>query len=182
MKKVPSDADSQHVNPGKEAPAEGGGQADAGLPRSRILRGKDAFSSLFRRSSVLRGRHLHLRYRILNPGEERQVAFITPKRIGGAVVRNRVRRRMRECYRTNQDMLFPALHLYVSSKSMPVSITDLQGASPEHVKRMRETRALPGIHVAFLAQTDRAGYGELEQDMRSLMRQFVKKAGDRISG
>ena len=34
------------------------------------------------------------------PGAElADVAFLTPKRIGGAVVRNRLRRRMREIYR-----------------------------------------------------------------------------------
>jgi ribonuclease P protein component len=177
MKKDPSDANSQRVNSGEGTSGEDGGPADATLPRSQILRGGQAFSSLFRRSSLLRGRHLHLRYRILDPDAERKVAFITPKRIGGAVVRNRVRRRMRECYRTNKDKLFPALHQYVCSRSMPDTITDDQGATPE-----KGARALPGIHVAFLAQTDRADYGELEQDMRALMRQFVKKAGDRISG
>jgi len=31
--------------------------------------------------------------------EAAEVAFLTPKRVGGAVIRNRLRRRMREIYR-----------------------------------------------------------------------------------
>jgi len=33
------------------------------------------------------------------PGETGSVAFLTPKRLGAATVRNRLRRRMREIYR-----------------------------------------------------------------------------------
>ncbi len=38
--------------------------------------------------------------------DREEVAFLTPKRIGGAVIRNRLRRRMREIYRRT-----PGLHV-----------------------------------------------------------------------
>jgi ribonuclease P protein component len=39
------------------------------------------------------------------------VAFLTPKKIGGAAVRNRLRRRMREIYRRSLGPAQPAFHL-----------------------------------------------------------------------
>ncbi len=69
------------------------------LPRRRILR---------RRSVLLgvreRGKRRSNRWIVLlmekGPAEEgSQAAFLTPKRIGAATVRNRLRRRMREVYR-----------------------------------------------------------------------------------
>ena len=39
------------------------------------------------------------------PGEPGSVAFLTPKRLGAATVRNRLRRRLREIYR--RDLMRP---------------------------------------------------------------------------
>jgi ribonuclease P protein component len=44
-------------------------------------------------------------------GETAEVAFLTPKRLGGAVIRNRMRRRMREIYRRTLQPAQPAGHL-----------------------------------------------------------------------
>ncbi|MDQ6808626.1 MAG: ribonuclease P protein component [Verrucomicrobiota bacterium] len=57
-----------------------------------------------------------------------RVGFVTSKRIGGAVVRNRVRRRLREIVRTHQDSLRPGVWLVVIARRSAVaaSLRDLE--------------------------------------------------------
>ena len=72
------------------------------LPRARIIRRRTIFDA-----TRLQGRRVSNRFMSLNflpraaanPGETGSVAFLTPKRLGPATVRNRLRRRMREIYR-----------------------------------------------------------------------------------
>jgi ribonuclease P protein component len=72
------------------------------LPRARLIRRRSLFTA-----TRERGRRSTNRWMTLSvlprseapPGDASEVAFLTPKRIGGAVVRNRLRRRMREIYR-----------------------------------------------------------------------------------
>jgi ribonuclease P protein component len=74
------------------------------LPRARIIRRRTVFDA-----TRHKGRRVSNRYMILNflprdaiaPGETGSVAFLTPKRLGPATVRNRLRRRMREIHRRN---------------------------------------------------------------------------------
>jgi ribonuclease P protein component len=70
---------------------------DRKLPRGRILRGRDAFRIIRETGKRQAGRHLVCNY-LLGPSETR-AAFIVPKRCGPAVVRNRIRRRLKEAYR-----------------------------------------------------------------------------------
>jgi ribonuclease P protein component len=72
------------------------------LPRDRIIRRRTIFEA-----TRLKGRRVSNRWMTLNflpreaaqPGETGRVAFLTPKRLGAAHVRNQLRRRMREIYR-----------------------------------------------------------------------------------
>jgi len=72
------------------------------LPRARIIRRRVVFDA-----SRNKGRRVSNRYMALNflphaavkPGETGTVAFLTPKRLGAATVRNKLRRQMREIYR-----------------------------------------------------------------------------------
>jgi ribonuclease P protein component len=74
------------------------------LPRARIIRRRDVFEA-----TRLKGRRVSNRFMALNflsrdaikSGESGDVAFLTPKRLGAATVRNKLRRRMREIYRRN---------------------------------------------------------------------------------
>jgi ribonuclease P protein component len=74
------------------------------LPRVKIIRRRTVFDA-----SRMKGKRVSNRYMALNfmarsetnVGETGSVAFLTPKRIGPATVRNRLRRRMREIYRRN---------------------------------------------------------------------------------
>ena len=72
------------------------------LPRAQIIRRRVVFDT-----TRNRGRRVSSRYMTLNfiardavkTGETGTVAFLTPKRLGAASVRNKLRRRMREIYR-----------------------------------------------------------------------------------
>jgi ribonuclease P protein component len=72
------------------------------LPRARVIRRRAIFDA-----TRAKGRRVNNRWFTLSflprdaapPGETGYVAFLTPKRIGPATVRNRLRRRMREIYR-----------------------------------------------------------------------------------
>lgn len=71
------------------------------LPRARIIRRRTIFDA-----TRLKGRRVSNRWMALNflphdpaKPDSATVAFLTPKRLGGAVKRNQLRRRMREIYR-----------------------------------------------------------------------------------
>ncbi len=72
------------------------------LPRARLIRRRALFTA-----TRERGRRTTNRWMTLSvlprdeaaPTDPAEVAFLTPKRIGSAVMRNRLRRRMREIYR-----------------------------------------------------------------------------------
>lgn len=87
---------------------------NSSLPRSRILRGKKNFERLFQRSTLLTQTAIQFRYRIYqDPSEGILIAFIAPKRkIKGAVARNRMKRWLRESYRTHQQLLRDTINDY----------------------------------------------------------------------
>lgn len=73
------------------------------LPRKVILRGKFFFDRLFQQGHNLYSDSLHLKFVLLaEDPTEFHIAFITPKRLGKAVIRNKARRRMREAFRLQQ--------------------------------------------------------------------------------
>lgn len=72
------------------------------LPRARIIRRRATFTATRERGRRTTDRSMTLSVlpRDSAAGADlAEVAFLTPKRIGDAVVRNRLRRRMREIYR-----------------------------------------------------------------------------------
>lgn len=77
------------------------------LPRSKILRGRRNFERLFEKSTVLKSDSLQFRYRLYQDASEGcYIGFIAPKKkIRGAVKRNKIKRLLRESYRTNQHFL-----------------------------------------------------------------------------
>lgn len=74
------------------------------LPKRKILRSKQMFQKVY-----LHGRSFADRYLVLYIfpliGTERKVGFAAGKKLGNAVVRNRLKRMMRESYRQNQEKL-----------------------------------------------------------------------------
>lgn len=76
------------------------------LPRSRILRGKEAFQHLFEKGVMIRGKYMDLRY-LLFPDQPDTclMGFVAGKRLGKAHQRNAIKRRMREIYRQHQSLV-----------------------------------------------------------------------------
>lgn len=78
------------------------------LPKSSILRGRRAFEALFSsKAKILHQSGLSFRFLYeQNPASgayEVQIAFISPKKLGDAPLRNRARRRLKEVYRKQRN-------------------------------------------------------------------------------
>lgn len=114
------------------------------LPRGKILRGKRNFQRLFQQSSVLRAPDVHLRYRIYDdPSEGCFIGFIAAKKLGTAVKRNRLKRLLREVYRTHQHL-----------------VSDLFASNTF------------GFHGVFLAQKDDVTFQSLEKETVPILKKM----------
>lgn len=78
----------------------------ATLPRPERLRDRGELQRLFRRGARIERPAFVLLW-IPAPGR-RAAAFASSRRLGGSVWRNRARRRLREAYRRQKDVLPPA--------------------------------------------------------------------------
>lgn len=80
------------------------------LPRSKIVRGKLVFDAIFKNGKSIHGKVLSLRY-IHSESTQPiyQMGFITKKKLGKAVLRNLLRRKMRASFRLHQHLLEPIL-------------------------------------------------------------------------
>jgi len=75
---------------------------DYSLPKSSIIKKQDCFSELFSQGRRITGKNGQL---IAKQCNESKVAFVVGKKVGGAVIRNRVKRYLREFYRTHKEMI-----------------------------------------------------------------------------
>lgn len=86
--------------------------------------------------------------------EMSQVAFVAPKRLGHAVLRNRIKRQMREAFRLHQHLFYGE-----TAPSTPPSI---------------------GVHALFIAQKAPLESKQIESEMITLLEQFQKKSGMKL--
>lgn len=125
-------------------PRDAGPDSDESLPRANILRGSRNFQRLFEKSTVLNSttNSLQFRYRLYeNPAEGCYIGFLAPKKkIGNAVKRNRIKRLLREVYRTRQHYLQDLF----SENSF-------------------------GFHGAFLAQRPDLSFADIKAEMTPLL-------------
>jgi ribonuclease P protein component len=93
------------------------------LPKTKRLTLSSEFARVKGQGTTQRGRLLVLG--AVNVKEEKsfRAGFITPKHIGGAVVRNRVRRRLRDIVRTEQPRLREGFWLVVVARPYAVNAT-----------------------------------------------------------
>lgn len=77
-----------------------------GLPRGRRLHLKNDFKNIIRGGSRIQGPGLVLWFKLAPLGkEDRRMGLVVSKKLGNAVVRNRVKRLLREAFRLNRERL-----------------------------------------------------------------------------
>ncbi len=109
-------------------------------PDERIRRKKD-FISLYRDGSRLRGRYFNLVFRPNELGFSRQ-AVVVSRKVGKAVARNRVKRRVRELFRRNKALLPRPFDLIVVAKPeiTAIGLTELRAAYFEALRAIDRQR------------------------------------------
>ena len=86
------------------------------LPKSKRLVRSDDFARVREEGKAERGALLMLGV-LANPGSELRCGFVTSRRLGSAVVRNRVRRRLRDIVRRHQDELVKPLWIITIARA-----------------------------------------------------------------
>lgn len=86
---------------------------------SKSLKLNHIFRRLYRRGSAAANRHVVL-YCRRNGLQENRIGITVSKKLGHAVVRNRVRRRLRECYRLNEARFQPGWDIVVVARTKAI--------------------------------------------------------------
>ena len=77
-----------------------------GLPNTRRLHLKNDFKNIIHDGKRIQGNNLVLWYKPAPAGQtERRLGIVVSKKLGGAVVRNRTKRLLREAFRLNREKL-----------------------------------------------------------------------------
>jgi ribonuclease P protein component len=76
----------------------------AATRRGRLSRSAD-FDAIHQLGRSAASRHVTVRYRRRDDGSEPRVGYAVPRRLGDAVDRNAIKRRLREAVRANDDAL-----------------------------------------------------------------------------
>jgi ribonuclease P protein component len=87
-----------------------------------VLRHRADFDAISRRGATRSGRLLVLRS-LRTDGQVTRIGISTPRRLGGAVERNRVRRRLRELLRERYDGMAAGWDLLIIAKPAAVPAT-----------------------------------------------------------
>ena len=93
------------------------------LPKAKRLTLSSEFARVKGQGTSERGRYLVLGAARVKEEKSFRAGFITPKHIGTAVERNRVRRRLRDIVRTQQRQLRPGFWLVVVARPYAVNAT-----------------------------------------------------------
>ncbi|MFI0348272.1 MAG: ribonuclease P protein component [Chthoniobacterales bacterium] len=103
-------------------------QAKATLPREARLRYGYQYDSVHKKGISVHGALFRLA--CLSPSDvsPTQCGIITSRRVGGAVVRNKIKRRLRTLYRLDRNLIIPGLWIVIiaKSKASTASLADLR--------------------------------------------------------
>jgi ribonuclease P protein component len=98
-----------------------------GLAACQRIRKKKDFLVLYKKGRRYKSRHFSLIYS-LNALPYSRVGVVASRKVGGATVRNRAKRWMRELFRRNRDLLESPVDLLI------VAMPDMAGATWAEVK------------------------------------------------
>ncbi len=88
---------------------------------SRALKLNHVFQRLYSKGQSSANRYLVI-YCRRNGSAENRVGITVSKKLGCAVVRNRARRRLRECYRLNEHLLRPGFDVVIVARSRCIDV------------------------------------------------------------
>ena len=109
------------------------------LPRAARLRRAAEMQSVFERGSRVESRTFVLLWRPASGG--RKAGFAVSRRVGGAVQRNRVRRRLREAYRRSGPFPLDLILVFVGRPAAG------SAAFPELIAEMERVAARVGLRA-----------------------------------
>lgn len=120
-----------------------------GVQFSRSLKQNSQFRRLYRRGKSATGRCLVI-YCRPNGTKENQIGITVNAKLGCAVVRNRLRRRLRECYRTHEAEFRPGYHMVIVARTRAVraSYGELEQALLSLAGQLGLLKAAPGAQPA----------------------------------
>ena len=101
-------------------------RSDLSFPKTKRLILPAEFARVKGQGTTQRGRLLVLGTLKVKDEKSFRAGFVTPKHIGSAVVRNRVRRRLRDILRTAQPRLRPGVWLVVVARPYAAKATHQQ--------------------------------------------------------
>ena len=87
------------------------------FPKSARLSRASEFARLKREGTSYHGKLIVLSVLKAEPDTETRIGLITSRRVGGAVVRNRVRRRLREIVRAVRPQMRRGLHIVLVARA-----------------------------------------------------------------
>ncbi len=86
-----------------------------GFSKAERLRKRGEFLGVYERGDKIRATYFVL-YMLENGRSHHRLGITASRKIGKAVVRNRIKRRLREIFRTNKRAIFPHCDLVVNAK------------------------------------------------------------------
>ncbi len=114
------------------------------FPRSERITKRSIFLAVYRRGERFVGREF-ICYVARWDGQGRKIGFAVSRKVGGAVVRNRVKRHLREFYRTHRSQLVDDAHIVVVAKPAAAN-RSFDQCSDAMRKLLKEGGALRGHH------------------------------------
>lgn len=121
------------------------------LPKSRILRGIGSFDRVFELADRHKGRTVDVRFLFLpDMPAGLKVGFVSGKKTGNAVFRNRNKRLMREAFRLNQHILSDA-----------------------------ETKLKQALHIVFISNRGKKTFAQVESDIIAHLKNIAMACSDR---
>jgi ribonuclease P protein component len=101
--------------------------AHEAVPRRGRLTRAAEFDAVTQLGRAVSGRYLTLRYRKAEGGAEARVGYAVPRRVGGAVDRNQVKRRLREAVARNEELLRPGTDYVLIARPGLAAAAEAQG-------------------------------------------------------